>query len=165
VGKVEEGGPEPLASLPERLAAPPPGDGWQRSSVPTTAPFVVADAIWPYTKRWFDDGCRADCRAGAPLEAPAPPARLQSAPGGVAERLNAAVSKTVSGRLGPTRVRIPPPPLRLGHQVPVAIKVIVARECPMSIGPRCRNHAEGAASASDRRSTASQGERNRPDAL
>src|SRR5213592_4488897 len=32
--------------------------------------------------------------------------------GGVAERLNAAVSKTVSGHFGPTRVRIPPPPLQ-----------------------------------------------------
>jgi hypothetical protein len=32
-------------------------------------------------------------------------------PGGVAERLNAAVSKTVSGEIPPTRVRIPPPPL------------------------------------------------------
>jgi hypothetical protein len=31
-------------------------------------------------------------------------------PGGVAERLNAAVSKTVSGEIPPTRVRIPPPP-------------------------------------------------------
>jgi hypothetical protein len=29
----------------------------------------------------------------------------------VAERLNAAVSKTVSGLIGLTRVRIPPPPL------------------------------------------------------
>src|SRR5205814_7060991 len=33
-----------------------------------------------------------------------------TAPGGVAERLNAAVSKTVSGGFPPTRVRIPPPP-------------------------------------------------------
>jgi hypothetical protein len=33
-----------------------------------------------------------------------------SPPGGVAERLNAAVSKTVSGEIPPTRVRIPPPP-------------------------------------------------------
>ena len=31
--------------------------------------------------------------------------------GGVAERLNAAVSKTVMGHLGPSWVRIPPPPL------------------------------------------------------
>src|SRR5208283_1691467 len=36
---------------------------------------------------------------------------LDRRPGGVAERLNAAVSKTVSGEIPPTRVRIPPPPL------------------------------------------------------
>jgi hypothetical protein len=36
--------------------------------------------------------------------------KLSAAPGGVAERLNAAVSKTVSGEIPPTRVRIPPPP-------------------------------------------------------
>ena len=34
----------------------------------------------------------------------------ESPPGGVAERLNAAVSKTVSGGFPLTRVRIPPPP-------------------------------------------------------
>src|SRR4249919_3317076 len=38
-------------------------------------------------------------------------ARLSPAPGGVAEWLNAAVSKTVMGGLRPSRVRIPPPPL------------------------------------------------------
>src|SRR4249919_1345207 len=38
-------------------------------------------------------------------------ARLSQLPGGVAEWLNAAVSKTVMGGLRPSRVRIPPPPL------------------------------------------------------
>src|SRR5205085_6480528 len=48
----------------------------------------------------------------APSRARRPPlAFLCRHLGGVAEWLNAAVSKTVSGHFGPTRVRIPPPPL------------------------------------------------------
>ena len=41
---------------------------------------------------------------------PPPAASLKRPSGGVAEWLNAAVSKTVMGRFGPSRVRIPPPP-------------------------------------------------------
>ena len=44
-------------------------------------------------------------------------------PGGVAEWLNAAVSKTVMGGLRPSRVRIPPPPLNG--------RVLVAGPCPL----------------------------------
>src|SRR4051812_14767865 len=66
------------------------------------------------------------------------PSSVRKAPGGVAERLNAAVSKTVSGVKPLTRVRIPPPPL---------VASVAAAPRGMRLGSAPRSDGEGGGDA------------------
>ena len=66
----------------------------------------------------------------------------------MAERLNAAVSKTVTGLIGPTRVRIPPPPLNPGGR-PGRLRRLLApwRTWPCDPAPRISAEDRGAQDA------------------